>query len=147
MNKAKLPIKTKIATWWLIVIGVLLTILGVLYMFALFLQSMWSTSGDDGRLYIVLLLGGIFTFISGIFLSKESKWAWQIAAIVLIIAMICFIAGYLCLSIDSANYSKLPIILPVGLLIYLTPLILIILDRKNYFEMVRQRELEKKGNV
>jgi hypothetical protein len=32
----------------------------------------------------------------------------------------------------------------IGSLIYLTPLILIILDRKNYFEIVRQRELEKK---
>ena len=36
------------------------------------------------------------------------------------------------------------VILPLGILIYLSPLILIVLDRKNYFEMLRQRELEKK---
>ena len=34
----------------------------------------------------------------------------------------------------------------LGFFIYLISSLLIILDRKNYFEMVRQRKLEKKGN-
>jgi cation transport ATPase len=146
MNKAKLPTKTKIAVWWLIAFGGILTILAILYIFELFLQTLWSSSADYGFLYIVLFLGGIFTFISGIFLLKKSKRAWIVAVTVLVIATTCSIGGYLQLAIDSANYSKIPIALLVGLLIYLTPLILVILDRKNYFEMIRQRELSKKEN-
>jgi hypothetical protein len=38
---------------------------------------------------------------------------------------------------ETALFSSIPGI------ILLVPLILIILDRKNYFEMLRQRELEK----
>jgi hypothetical protein len=34
--------------------------------------------------------------------------------------------------------------IPIAGVVILIPLILIILDRKNYFKMVRQREFEKK---
>lgn len=39
---------------------------------------------------------------------------------------------------DAANYSEILIFLLIWTLIYLTPLSLIILDRKSYFEMLSQ---------
>jgi amino acid transporter len=66
--------------------------------------------------------------------------------IALLIAMICSIGVYLFVSIKIYDsYLITTIVLFAGLLVYVTPLILIIISRKNYFEMIRQRELEKKA--
>lgn len=152
MNKAKLPTKTKIAVWWLIIIGAALIIF-------LLLWSSYSFyfAHNAGRLQqaiviaVVLFIGSIFYFASGFFLLMKGKRAWIVVVTLLSIIAICPIGIYLYESIDfakysedAANYSEIPILLLPWALIYLTPLIIVILDRKNYFEMVRQRELEKK---
>ena len=148
MPKAKLPIKTKVAVWWLIVVGVALIIF-------LLIWSSYSFyfAFNAGRLQqaviiaLVLFIGSIFYFASGFFLLIIGKRAWIVVVTLLSIIAICPIGIYLYLSIDAANYSEIPIILLPWALIYLTPLVLLILDRKNYFAMVHQRELEKKDNV
>jgi len=100
-----------------------------------------------------MFLGGILTIFSGITLSENSKRAWKVATIALGIAMSFFATAYLIdlhniqhdyPAIPWADNSTIPIILLFGLLFYLLPLILIVSDRKNYFEMVHQRESEKK---
>jgi len=141
-TKLKLPTKTRIAVWWLIIVGLALTLLAIVYMFALFLQCLWSSPSNSGLTYVMMLFGGAFTLISGILPLKRNKLAWKFSVGVLVIAMICSIGGYLYLSMDPGGFSKTLIIILAGLIIYLAPLILIILDRKNYSEMLRQREKE-----
>jgi len=150
MNKNKLTTKTKIAVWWLIVIGVVLTIWHLAASFMSLIYSLDAGPVDEKEinLVFVLLLGSIFYILSGISLSRKSKRAWAVAVTILSIITICSMGIYLYIS-DYAYYSripciKIPIILLLGFFIYLTPLILVILDRKNYFEMVRQLELSKK---
>jgi hypothetical protein len=148
MNKAKLPAKTKIAIWWLIVVGIVLTIglSGLLLLAIIFSIPIDSEPAVPNLvLYFFLPFCGIFTLISGIFLRKESKQAWKVAAVVLFIAIIYSLG--ICLYIvihhcDNLSYM-IPIVLLIGSVIYLTPLIIIIVDRKNYFAMLYQRELKK----
>lgn len=152
MNKAKLPTKTKIAVWWLIIIGAALIIF-------LLIWSPYSFyfSFNAGQLKqaiviaLILFIGSIFYFASSFFLLKRSKRAWIIVVTLLSIIALCPIGIYLYESIDFAkysedavNYSEILIMLISWTLIYLIPLILVILDRKNYFSMLSQRELEKK---
>ena len=153
MLRVHLPIKTKIAAWWLIVMGILLAICNAAFAFLVaaynFAQSIDAYSGPslNSFWFLIPMIGSIFAICSGISLSRKSKRAWKVAVIALVIAMICSIGVYLFLSIDIYdNYLITTIVLLIGSLIYLTPLTLIVLDRKNYFEMVRQRELKKKGN-
>jgi CHASE2 domain-containing sensor protein len=96
-------------------------------------------------LYFFLPFCGVFTLISGILLGKESKQAWKVTAIILAITIICFLGLSLYSLINAVVYIIPLISLLEGLSCFI-PLILIILDRKNYFEMVRQRELEENGN-
>ena len=146
MNKAKLPTKTLIAFLWLITIGVLLTswhmialILSFSYSWAYSLNA-GSANESSANFVFILLIGSILYIISGIILSIRSKWAWIIAVSILSAINICSIGIYLYFLSSSiySYYSVIPIIS------YIVPLILIVFDRKNYFAMVRQRELEKK---
>ena len=148
MPKAKLPTKTKIAAQWLIVIGIVLTIWSSWLLFVALINSI----GIDAIpavpnlvLYFFLPLFGIFTFLSGTFVFIEKKRSWQVAMAALFFAMICFLGIYL-YSLINAVYYIIPLISLLGWLSCLTSLILIILDRKNYFEMVRQRDLKKKDS-
>lgn len=148
MNKAKLPIKTKIVAWWLRVIGIVLTIWSSgLLLFAIFysLGSMMDAGPSSGYLifYFFLWIGSVLTFLSGNFLFKKRPWQ-QVAMVVLCIAIICFLGVSLC-SLINTTYYMIPLISFLGWISCLISRIIIILDRKNYFEMVRQRELEKKG--
>jgi len=130
--KAKLPIKTQIAVWWIIVIGVFLIILEGLVLLASFYNQSDAVKND----WLVLCLSpiGILTIFSGIFLFRKSQRAWKSTAAVLIIAMICVTAVYT-LTL-AADFKTIPPIL----FFYLVPLILIFIDRKNYFEMTEKQK-------
>jgi hypothetical protein len=147
MTKANLPTKTLIAFLWLIIIGVLLAswhtialILSFSYSWAYSLNA-GSANESSANFVFILLIGSIFYIISDIFLSRRNRRAWIVAVTALSVVSICSIGIYLYyLSSSSYSYySAIPIIS------YLVPLLLIILDRKNYFEMVHRRELEKKN--
>jgi hypothetical protein len=160
MNKANLPIKTKIAIWWLFIIGIAVPIIWILsyiigfcnldYLTALFFQSPWG---------FAILLVSISCIPPLILLSQKSKSAWKETIVILSILIICFLAiglPYLTTQITDVNdydvshlrshFPYLFIFIPLLFIVYAVPFILLILDRKNYFEMVRQRELEKKEN-
>jgi len=101
INKTKLPVKTKIAVWWLIVVGVLLAICNAALTFLVaaynFAQSIDAYSGPSLNpfWFLIPLVGSILAICSGISLSKQSKRAWKVSVIVLVIAMICSIGGYI----------------------------------------------------
>lgn len=156
LTKAKLPTKTKIAVWWLIVMGVLLTI-WTFMLLSVYTLADFTERADayTGRSYnpswlFIPMIGSIFAIYSGIFLSKKSKNAWNVAVACPFITMICSLVGWYFFlsslpSFDSGFYIVAIVTSVLGEPI--VPFILVILDRKNYFEIVRQRELEKAQSV
>ncbi|MFA5374938.1 MAG: hypothetical protein WC455_04185 [Dehalococcoidia bacterium] len=135
MTKSKLPIKTKIAIWWIFVLGVLVFIIPL---FAL------GYTNEEMILTPLLLLQNLciaFLYsLSGIFLIIRKTWAWNVAIAILTIEVFSLFI-YLHVEINLDMFGG-PILFAANILL-LIPLILIILDRKNYLEMVRQQELEK----
>ena len=144
-NRAEvsLPTKTKIAVWWLSLMGMALIIFHFIVV-----SMVWAFPLDSGPTgkpvnpLLFLLIGSIFYFASGFLLSKRSKRFWIITVSILSLISICSIGIYIYVAIDDALHAFGMFL--ISAFMYLTPLILIILDRKNYFEMVHQRELEKK---
>ena len=110
-QKPPLPIKTKIAVWWMIVLGVLLTILHFYFYFHPGLGL--SLGGESGLIYV-----GIFYFIvSGLLLIKN-KWAWWLVFLLmsygafyefisLFLFSLPFLIPYILLIIDCGNYWKI----------------------------------------
>jgi ABC-type siderophore export system fused ATPase/permease subunit len=141
-SKTELPIRTLIAALWLVVIGVILTTWHLVALFISFSYSLDAGTVDErgNNLVLILLLGSILYILSGFFLPIRSKWAWISAVITLAMVSICSIGIYLYyLSSSVYYYSIIPII------VYVTPVVLILLDRKKYFEMIRQRQLNEKN--
>jgi len=156
ITKARLPIRTKVTIWWLFIMGIVVPIAWILsyligsnsldYLSLLFLQSPWG---------FAILLVSISCLPPAILLLRKAKSDWKEAVIILSIEIICFLSIGLPYLARLDNYDQFvfsqhfPYIfvsIPLLLLSYLIPLILLILDRKNYFEMVRQRELAKKNS-
>ena len=138
MTEDKLPIKTKIAMWWIFVLGV------AVFIVPLFSLSSFSDQAERDMTFLPLLLitlGIAFLYsLSGIFLMIRKIWAWNVAIAVLTIELLSlFIYTHVQINLDTFGSP----ILFIANILLLIPFILIILDRKNYFEMVRQRELEK----
>jgi hypothetical protein len=125
--KVKLPIKTKIAMWWLKIIGVLLTILAMLSLISSCFASF--DAGPVGRnwfvLGLLLVLSGILLICSGILVSKISGRSWVLGSALLIIAMILFATVFL-IDIyqrqipEGGITDTMLVILPLGILILLT---------------------------
>lgn len=126
--------------WWLIVLGVFLVICNAILIFLLaaynFAQSIDAYSGPSLSpfWFLIPLAGSVLVICSGISLFKNGKRAWILSMISLVIATICSIGVYLFLSIEIYDSYLIPIIVILaGLIIYVTPLILTILSRKDYF--------------
>ena len=148
-SRVKLPIKTEIAAWMLIVIGIISTV-GFVGLLLFAISYSIGSEMDAGPavphlvLYFSLPFCGIFTFTAGILLHLFKKRTWIVAVTVLVIAIMILLGTGLFIVIyhrDDLSHM-IPVALLISFLIYLTPLILIILDKKNYFEMARQRELK-----
>jgi len=150
MNKAKLPAKTKLAVWLILsfVIIIIITVPVLSSIYVSFQSEKWFQGN------IVFALG--FLGIGSLLFLLKKNWVWTVAVSVIVIAMLDALAGLTILLIDyiphytyySSHYYYATIMLFVfllGFFIYLTSFILITLDRKNYFEMLRQRESEKKA--
>lgn len=156
MNKTKLPTKTKIAMWWLTLVGLLLIAYSIYCLLFAFTMSFDTPSSERGELFRYMglfLLGNVLYTLSGIFIYIKTKWAWTVTMTILSIVAICYIGIYLYFVIDDfsrygalSDYSYILIAL-LGSLILLIPLVLITIDRKNYLEMVHQRELDKKEEL
>jgi glucan phosphoethanolaminetransferase (alkaline phosphatase superfamily) len=147
MTKAKLPLKTKIAAWWLMFFGLFGTITAIVIP-----QVLTHTSDQSEWGYISLVLAlitiviGFLYVLPGILLQIKNKTAWISTIALLLIELAIFSYLYA----TSFNFISSPPPSPYPytpiFFIYIIPLILVILDRKNYFKMVRQRALEKKDD-
>lgn len=79
----------------------------------------------------ILLIGTIFYFGLGFSLYRRSKWVW----LVIVIISMYSIGFWTYMAIDDALHAFGMCF--ISSVIYFTPLILLIIDRKNYLEMVQ----------
>ena len=140
VDKTELPIKTKIAIFSLFVAAVVI-IIGPWVVL-----SSFSDEAEGSQIFALLfpvtLIIAFLYFISGIFLISKNKWSCKASIVTICFALLAslLVTAAPFLFIWSYNVP-LSIIASVPVIV---PLILIILDRKNYFEMLRQRESGKK---
>lgn len=121
IQKLPLPIKTKIAAWVMIIIGISLSIMGLIINNSLPEDSYPQAHRD-------LLFGNFFGFlliVSSIFLLiRISKKAWWIAITINLIFIITTIL-----------IQFLSLLLFILIIPFIIPFILLLLDRKNFWKI------------
>ena len=133
MQNQKLPIKTKIVAWWMVVIG---GIMGSIVAF-IFIKSSKSTMGGGEVALFLLGIMAFFIFliffIPGILLIiTKKKLAWWIVRISLWIGITGIIGTRIIIMGLSWTISDI-IITIITLIIIGIPLFLLEGDRKNFF--------------
>jgi hypothetical protein len=149
-HRTKLPIKTKVAVWWLITISVILTIYGIV------LLSL-AESGNEWSIYnyvffAVALVSAFFYLISGILFAVKKRGTWVAAVVILSLITLATIinAPYgvhlnlylfdLFLDDTEGGSTIHQLLLFISTLSTLIPLILAVSDVKNYWAMTEEVE-------
>jgi len=135
MEKPPLPIKTKIAAWWMIVVGCLEVLISLSeWPFSIFL---WI---------IEPVFQGLLVIIPGFLLLKRKKVGWWLAIIILLILLpsilllnviqLAFFQCFYFLCVKFFPFSIIGIVIRVifCIFIFYIPLILL-LDRKNFWKI------------
>lgn len=122
MEKPFLPTKTKIAAWWIRIIG------GVGIVFSIIFR-IWPI-----QVFILLikfiLPFSFLLFLSGCFLFWKRRMAWRSAVGILILGIISWIIFYL-----RIGMAPVSIFFVIFSPIFLIPFILLLLDRKNFWKI------------
>ena len=144
-EKIPLPIKTRVATYWILVIGIVNIVLGITF-----------------RLFKELepLIWGIILFIFGCFLLERKKWAWK-ALVIMIIIMTIFrlsllwefmiigaptpppievIKSFFQFALEEYRQGYKEVIIDfflqlILIILSLFPFVLLLLDRKNFWKI------------
>jgi membrane-associated HD superfamily phosphohydrolase len=126
-QKPLVPIKTKIAAWLMLIMG----ILGVGYTLMFFFLKSVSSSYHATTLTIIkkLLYFFIFLFLPGLFLLKRKKWAWWLALFSSILSFFIFPYGLIIFGFVIGE------IFPLIIMIFIFIIVILILDRKNFFKI------------
>jgi|GEM_PF-1883595 len=146
MEENKFPTKTKIAAWWIKVIGIGIIFLGLGYLVVLMFYAFWHT-GPSTLLHplSILLLGWFICFLSSQ-VAKQRKWAWW-AGILSPLIIWLFYLWYIFLDLWIFRPWNLAHLFKVFfnrdefflVILYhifiLPPIFLLILDRKNFFKI------------
>jgi len=138
IDKTKLPTKTKIAVWWLAAWTLaaipVMAIVGAIFFASGPLEG--TAAGGWAVMFCILALmvAEILVFLPVIFLSMKRTWSLPVSGTMLVVYVALNIIWVFSHLTDAMNalLSFIPGI------ILLVPLVLIIVDRKNYFEMLRQ---------
>jgi len=151
MEKVSLPIKTKIAAWWIRILAIILLIRGIFDT----LSGMWLRGHEymyppfplTHAFSSVYLKFARFNFIFSIllfffsyFLFKGRKWSWIGSLALLIVNFIDRLQGFVSFLLMTA---RLKAGIMIGyfssyfffLIAFLLPIILLLLDRKNFFKV------------
>ena len=150
IQKPSLPIKTKIAAWWMIAIGgiYLLVFLWREFgdtLFDVFSQPGAFTAGTGGIVGLITFLfmciaffiATFFFFLPALSLFKKRKWAWKFSITILLIGTISLLGFVIYLHVVHATISLGSVMFFLGtpFVILLVPLILLLLDRKNFWKI------------
>jgi len=141
-QKPSLPIKTKIAAWWIIIIGgmesiYLIWMISLSLLFFSFFRSGGINSGVQIGLSAVgaaLLIPSLFFLIPipGFFLLMRKRWAWWVSIIIYGLISLYFFSRLFTLTIFVVSMNVFDY---YYLLSFLVPFILLFLDRKNFFKI------------
>jgi hypothetical protein len=146
MPKTKFPTKTEIAAWWIITYGIVTTIAQISF---LSISPAWSDYAEWSQrafIYILILLViGLLYILPIRFLFRRERWPWTVAVVIMSINILILIVNAWIISAIYLDFDHNTVLLFIPLWILgVVPLVLVVLDRKNYFEILRQRKLEKK---
>ena len=142
-EKVSLPIKTKIAAWWMILIGGLMIFLPLWSVFSIFLAGgperafrssdfLGGLPGLIGLIFLTIVVFpiGLLFFIPSIFLMKKKKKAWWFLEIILLIDVIVFLITFI-LPFEEK------VLLRFLFSFLIPPFILLLLDRKNFWKIAK----------
>ena len=148
MEKVSLPIKTKIAAWWIKTIGIGIIFIGLGLFITLMFYAFWWIGPSSLLLPLsIFLLGGFICFL-GSRIAKGRRWAWWMGILTLLIIWI-FYFGYqfLYFRIFQPATHDLVDIFRISLshgefflfilshIFILPPILLLLLDRKNFWKI------------
>ena len=130
LEQIGLPRKTKIAAWWLIVVGVATTILGIA-LIPLNPSTGYSESPISAPItYTIFILSlslpGVLNIIAGIMLFKRKPGAWKLSVVLLSVECFLSLAATIAVSISEGLPIAMPFI--ITLILCVIPLMLLILD-------------------
>ncbi len=140
----KLPTKTRIAAHWIILVGVVGTIV-MIVRFG-FSYGTWESSMGSGAFFAIFFLTllcialGALYLLPAIFLRKRKRWAWIYAVSTLCVAIIPLIGLTIVEAIRPhllAGENSLYYYI-AGIIICLVPMILLFIDVKNYWEITNK---------
>ena len=137
IQKPAFPIKTKIAAWWMIILGIVYS--SYQFLGAYSAHKILKEYGEFmiSPLSVVIypvIFGILFSSLIGIFLLKRKKTAWNFAIITFSITFIETFLGLL-LAIIQNKLGSLDKLLTLFLLSTLIPTIFLIIDRKNFWKV------------
>lgn len=135
MEKVSLPIKTKIAAWWMKIFGAIGLVLGgVLFIFCYSIYGFKSAAGAGDLCRSVSYLGffiGLLLLISETLVLKRKKWAWILAIAILIIPVYFIWRREV---VYGGIIEAFMVSLPYTIFL-LIPFIFLIIDRKNFWKI------------
>jgi hypothetical protein len=138
MTKTKLPRKTRIAVWWIRILSIVTFISCAAFVLFCFTDPDFF----NGAFWALVFLPVWILFLLPSILLPRKRWrCWTTSVIALSLEITTILAVCIFGAIHY-RYSYYLELIPI-VIFYLVPFALLILDRKNYFEKVRQRELEK----
>jgi hypothetical protein len=130
----KLPTKTKIAAWWMIVIsgiGILWGIIKYIIGEKSFVSEFGMIDPSAGGIFL-----GLIFLICSLFLFKRKKWGWMLNIIAIGWVAFTISFGFFVSLFEKESFEFI-IILFLFLLAVLFPLILLLLDRKNFWKVAK----------
>lgn len=144
----RIPIKTKIAAWWMIVASVVGMIASWKVIETVFQGcDEWCIVG--GLAWLIIFFAGFLSAVSAVLLTGKTRGPWIAAVVLLIIIMCCWTLAYniifsIVLPGDVSHLFLTWVTCGAFFLLYLVPFVLIILDKNNYWAMVKHRTAKKK---
>lgn len=128
MPEISLPLKTRIATWWIAVVTLIAVVVAIVIVTREYQNTHHEKLGLELAMYIFLILGdSILYILPGILVELRKKWPWIVATTLLFVEIIVVTITLF------MNFDYLGSLL---LLAYLVPFVLIFFDRRNYWKML-----------
>jgi hypothetical protein len=160
VQKQTIPIKTKMAAWWIILIEIISLGYWLKLLYWIESSPRYDSIGltliNNGLflIFVLLLFLLLLLFVPVYFLLRAKKWAWTVLLILSLVVTVPAVFVLLQILLDRPDYinavpsiifkeptyaeilvDKLSIFSLVFLASFLIPLILLLLDRKNFFKI------------
>ncbi len=151
MEKIALPIKTKIAAWWMVAVGLIFSVVSFWvnmdwsafkyynYLmkegyFSSMVEMYGSLLRDHFPLYFPSFISLVFLFFPGVLLLSKKRWAWKFAAVSLTLGGLLEIMDIIWALSEHLPYYAFPRFRTSQwlLLLLLIPFFLLIYDKEPF---------------